>query len=116
MATKYTLNGSGQATPWMDLRDIVESFEFNVAIGGSLTAALEISNDVAVQADPIVIESYVASVAKVANKPFPRLFRIRLTSFASGSAIVTIGRSVDGVGNPVDIHELGAQSSPSNNF
>lgn len=114
----WTLDSSGEATSWITLDDIAAPFVITGKFTGTPVIGLEISNDPSsAKADANVVESYNASFAKVVNKPFPRRFRLKLTSWVGGqSVVVGVGKGFDSQGNYIDLHLEGSTNSPTGDF
>lgn len=117
MSRVYTLSQNGAATDWMNSEVAAEPFVVTCAINGTLTVSLEISNDrTAAKADAVAVQSYSASFAKTLNRPLPRRFRYRVTSYTNGSAVIGIGPAVDSKQNQVEIPIEGSSNQPTGNF
>lgn len=94
MDSVYVLNAVGESTGWIDTMPATGDVGFHINVTGTNTCVVEVTNDEdsadGSKIDAQTLETYTASTAKVMGRPLPRFFRIRMTAYTSGSAIVSI--------------------------
>lgn len=98
MSQITTLNALNAATPWYDLLLVEGDIGAHLVITGTLTVSLQVSNDAnqsATKSDEYSVETYTSSVAKQYERPLPRFVRWKVTSYTSGSAVVSVWPAKD---------------------
>jgi hypothetical protein len=100
-----TLNTLNQATNWIDLRSLIDGFEFQIAVTGSITVTLESANDetYGTKADSVAVESFSTSVARIVELPLSKFMRFKVTVVAGGSAVISSGRGKNRDGDTVEV-------------